>query len=87
MYKQYLHLKDFLCVGQNSKMAYTQLQKVGIVFVGIISFCIVYSLVSKRMYEPFATSSKIPMKMCKKDSDCPAKFACKNSKCVSIRPM
>jgi hypothetical protein len=68
-------------------MAYTQLQKVGIVFLSIFSFLIVYSLVSKRLSEPFEDASKVPIKMCSSDSDCPSKFMCKEGKCVFNRPL
>jgi hypothetical protein len=68
-------------------MAYTHIQKIGLVFLGIFSVCIVYSLIYKRMYEPFEDSSGLPMKMCKENSDCPDKFVCKNAKCVYNRPL
>ena len=68
-------------------MAYSQLQKVGIVFAGIFAACLVYSIIYTRMYEPFTNVSGLPMKTCKADSDCPDKFMCKNAKCVYNRPL
>jgi hypothetical protein len=67
-------------------MAYTQLQKVGLVFLSIFAFAIVYSLVSKNIFEGFADKPKVTYKKCTKDSECPNKFSCKQGKCVSNKP-
>jgi hypothetical protein len=67
-------------------MINTQLKKVGIVFGAIIALCLLYSIVYKRGYEPFADVSGLPMKTCKANSDCPSDFICKDAKCVFNRP-
>ncbi len=68
-------------------MAYTQLQKVGLVFLGIFFLCLLYSMTSRRMYERFESGSGLPMKTCNSNSDCPDTFLCKNAKCVANRPL
>jgi hypothetical protein len=68
-------------------MAYTQLQKVGIIFLSIFAFGIMYSLISKNLSEGFEDKPQIKFKTCSKDSDCPSRFACKDEKCVNMRPI
>ncbi len=64
-----------------------QMKKVLMVFGAIFAFCFTYTLIYRRMYEPFADISGLPMKTCKADSDCPTDFICKDAKCVFNRPL
>jgi hypothetical protein len=59
-------------------MINSQIKKVIFVFGGIFAFCIVYSLIYRSINEPF--TNDIPIKTCKKDSDCPDKFKCNEQK-------
>jgi hypothetical protein len=62
-----------------------QMKKVLMIFGAIFAFCFTYSLIYRRMYEPFTTN--IQLKACKSNSDCPDKFKCENGNCKYDRPL